>query len=92
MSVRRGKADVFQDRAEVRTSSLGGTADDRRTPHEAVTAGEPFLRKPPEPIDRAVATLLALALDLTVAHQAIEPRASLAIIVGADQPRDRCAG
>jgi hypothetical protein len=31
---------------------------------------------PPEQIDRAVGALLALALDLAVADQAIEPRAS----------------
>jgi hypothetical protein len=41
---------------------------------------------PPEQIDRAVGALLALALDLPVADQAIEPRASLASIKGADQP------
>jgi hypothetical protein len=47
---------------------------------------------PPEQIDRAVGALLALALDLAVADQAIEPRAGLASIKGADQPRDRGAG
>lgn len=36
--------------------------------------------------------LLALALDLAVADQAIKPRAGLASIKGADQPRDRGAG
>jgi hypothetical protein len=45
-----------------------------------------------EQIDRPVAALLALAFELAVAHQTIEPRADLAIIGGADQPRDRCAG
>jgi hypothetical protein len=40
-----------------------------------------------EQIDRAVGALLALALDLAVADQAIEPRAGLASIKGADQPR-----
>jgi hypothetical protein len=40
-----------------------------------------------EQIDRAVGALLALALDLAVADQAIEPRAGLANIKGADQPR-----
>ena len=47
---------------------------------------------PPEQIDRAVGALLALALDLAVADQAIEPRAGLASIKGEDQPRDRGAG
>jgi len=41
---------------------------------------------PPEQIDRAVGALLALALDLAAADQAIEPRAGLASIKGADQP------
>jgi hypothetical protein len=45
-----------------------------------------------EQIDRPAAALLALAFELAVAHQTIEPRADLAIIGGADQPRDRCAG
>jgi hypothetical protein len=45
-------------------------------------------RKPPEKIDRAV----SLAFEFAVAHEAIESRAGLAIIGGADQPRDRCAG
>jgi hypothetical protein len=49
-------------------------------------------REPPDQIDRAVGALLALALDLAVADQAIEPRAGLASIKGADQPRDRGAG
>jgi hypothetical protein len=40
---------------------------------------------PPEQIDRAVGALLALALDLAVADQAIEPRAGLTSIKGADQ-------
>jgi hypothetical protein len=44
------------------------------------------LRKLSEKIDWAMAALLALAFDLAVAHQAIEPRACLAIIGGTDKP------
>jgi hypothetical protein len=36
--------------------------------------------------------LLALAFDFAVAHQAVEPRAGLAVIGSLDQPRDSRAG
>jgi len=57
-------------------------------------AGGPAGRsqRPAEQIDRAVSALPTLAFDLAVARQPIEPRAGLAIIEGADQPRYRRAG
>src|ERR1700676_1819051 len=52
----------------------------------------PLRPRPPKQIDWAMDALLALAFDLAIAHQAIEPRAGLAIVGSVDQPRDRCAG
>src|ERR1700688_2232072 len=52
----------------------------------------PLRPRPPKQIDWAMDALLALAVDLSIAHQSIEPRAGLAIVGSVDQPRDRCAG